>query len=127
MYKSHSNGQNCMADTMKPVASPNVQFELGDRESDQEKERLRDDLNFNSGDPKTVQSHPFEGIGPAGIPFHFSHLDFPKPIEKYFGDLADISKSKYRGKHPKTTIQGKVYNFLERPSGWKCFVYHFVV
>uniref|UniRef100_A0A3P8YZJ1 Potassium voltage-gated channel subfamily KQT member 1 n=1 Tax=Esox lucius TaxID=8010 RepID=A0A3P8YZJ1_ESOLU len=24
-------------------------------------------------------------------------------------------------------IQGRVYNFLERPSGWKCFVYHFCV
>nr|XP_054588210.1 potassium voltage-gated channel subfamily KQT member 1.1 isoform X2 [Nothobranchius furzeri] len=24
-------------------------------------------------------------------------------------------------------IQGRVYNFLERPSGWKCFVYHFAV
>ena len=27
----------------------------------------------------------------------------------------------------KTTIQGKVYNFLERPTGWKCFIYHFTV
>nr|XP_057944769.1 potassium voltage-gated channel subfamily KQT member 1.1 [Doryrhamphus excisus] len=24
-------------------------------------------------------------------------------------------------------IQGRVYNFLERPSGWKCFIYHFIV
>jgi len=24
-------------------------------------------------------------------------------------------------------IQGKIYNFLERPTGWKCFVYHFTV
>uniref|UniRef100_A0A3Q3GLP6 Potassium voltage-gated channel subfamily KQT member 1 n=1 Tax=Labrus bergylta TaxID=56723 RepID=A0A3Q3GLP6_9LABR len=24
-------------------------------------------------------------------------------------------------------IQGRVYNFLERPSGWKCFLYHFTV
>ena len=27
----------------------------------------------------------------------------------------------------KTTFQGKVYNFLERPTGWKCFLYHFSV
>ena len=27
----------------------------------------------------------------------------------------------------KTTFQGKVYNFLERPTGWKCFLYHFTV
>ncbi|KAL6113548.1 kcnq1 [Pungitius sinensis] len=24
-------------------------------------------------------------------------------------------------------VQGQVYNFLERPSGWRCFVYHFTV
>ncbi|XP_064921251.1 potassium voltage-gated channel subfamily KQT member 1 isoform X5 [Columba livia] len=24
-------------------------------------------------------------------------------------------------------VQGRVYNFLERPTGWKCFVYHFTV
>ncbi|XP_056318890.1 potassium voltage-gated channel subfamily KQT member 1.1 [Danio aesculapii] len=24
-------------------------------------------------------------------------------------------------------LQGRVYNFLERPTGWKCFVYHFTV
>jgi len=24
-------------------------------------------------------------------------------------------------------IQSKIYNFLERPTGWKCFVYHFTV
>ena len=27
----------------------------------------------------------------------------------------------------KATIQSRVYNFLERPTGWKCFVYHFTV
>nr|XP_018900864.1 PREDICTED: uncharacterized protein LOC109032960 [Bemisia tabaci] len=25
------------------------------------------------------------------------------------------------------TFQGRVYNFLERPTGWKCFIYHFSV
>ncbi len=24
-------------------------------------------------------------------------------------------------------LQMKVFNFLERPTGWKCFVYHFIV
>ncbi|XP_068047787.1 potassium voltage-gated channel subfamily KQT member 1-like isoform X1 [Anomalospiza imberbis] len=27
----------------------------------------------------------------------------------------------------KTSTQGQVYNFLERPSGWKCFICHFSV
>lgn len=25
------------------------------------------------------------------------------------------------------TVQAKIYNFLERPTGWKCFIYHFTV
>lgn len=29
--------------------------------------------------------------------------------------------------HTKATIQGRIYNFLERPTGWKCFIYHFTV
>ncbi|XP_037258760.1 potassium voltage-gated channel subfamily KQT member 1 isoform X2 [Falco biarmicus] len=27
----------------------------------------------------------------------------------------------------RSSVQGRVYNFLERPTGWKCFVYHFTV
>ncbi|XP_067293579.1 potassium voltage-gated channel subfamily KQT member 1.1 isoform X2 [Pseudorasbora parva] len=27
----------------------------------------------------------------------------------------------------RSLFQGRVYNFLERPTGWKCFVYHFTV
>lgn len=30
-------------------------------------------------------------------------------------------------RHPKTSVQAQVYNFLERPTGWKCFIYHFTV
>ncbi|XP_067855238.1 potassium voltage-gated channel subfamily KQT member 1 [Heptranchias perlo] len=33
----------------------------------------------------------------------------------------------YRPYFTKTSMQGDVYNFLERPSGWKCFMYHFAV
>lgn len=25
------------------------------------------------------------------------------------------------------SMQSRVYNFLERPTGWKCFIYHFSV
>nr|O73925.1 RecName: Full=Potassium voltage-gated channel subfamily KQT member 1; AltName: Full=IKs producing slow voltage-gated potassium channel subunit alpha KvLQT1; AltName: Full=KQT-like 1; AltName: Full=Voltage-gated potassium channel subunit Kv7.1 [Squalus acanthias]CAA11526.1 KvLQT potassium channel [Squalus acanthias] len=38
--------------------------------------------------------------------------------------------SRYRGRNPffsKVNIQGRTYNFLERPTGWKCFIYHFTV
>ena len=26
-----------------------------------------------------------------------------------------------------SNLQSRVYNFLERPTGWKCFIYHFTV
>lgn len=29
--------------------------------------------------------------------------------------------------HAKTSMQGDVYNFLERPAGLRCFLYHFLV
>lgn len=29
--------------------------------------------------------------------------------------------------HTKKNRQAQVYNFLERPTGWKCFIYHFTV
>lgn len=27
----------------------------------------------------------------------------------------------------RATFQGQVYNFLERPNGWKCIIYHVAV
>uniref|UniRef100_A0A452QQ93 Potassium voltage-gated channel subfamily KQT member 1 n=1 Tax=Ursus americanus TaxID=9643 RepID=A0A452QQ93_URSAM len=44
--------------------------------------------------------------------------------------LLDPRVSIYSARRPllaRTHIQGRVYNFLERPTGWKCFVYHFAV
>ncbi|XP_072165330.1 potassium voltage-gated channel subfamily KQT member 1-like isoform X2 [Diadema setosum] len=37
--------------------------------------------------------------------------------------------SEHVSKRPsvRMSFQGRVYNFLERPSGWKCFAYHFAV
>ncbi|XP_058160948.1 potassium voltage-gated channel subfamily KQT member 1 [Dasypus novemcinctus] len=42
----------------------------------------------------------------------------------------DPRVSIYSARRPvlaRTHAQGRVYNFLERPTGWKCFVYHFAV
>ncbi|XP_066234957.1 potassium voltage-gated channel subfamily KQT member 1 isoform X2 [Saccopteryx leptura] len=42
----------------------------------------------------------------------------------------DPRVSIYSARRPllaRTHIQGRVYNFLERPTGWKCFIYHFAV
>lgn len=47
----------------------------------------------------------------------------PQPIEK---DVTYNYMSQPRSNY-QMTLQGKVYNFLERPTGWKCFMYHFTV
>lgn len=45
-----------------------------------------------------------------------------------FDRLRSSGKAASRTKNNmKSSIQGKVYNFLERPTGWKCFIYHFTV
>ncbi|XP_070620873.1 potassium voltage-gated channel subfamily KQT member 1 isoform X3 [Erythrolamprus reginae] len=51
--------------------------------------------------------------------------EFPRPPISL-----DPRVSIYSVRRPLLTrghIQGRVYNFLERPTGWKCFVYHFTV
>ncbi|XP_069480235.1 potassium voltage-gated channel subfamily KQT member 1 [Ambystoma mexicanum] len=42
----------------------------------------------------------------------------------------DPRMSIYSARRPllsRSNVQGRIYNFLERPTGWKCFVYHFTV
>jgi len=43
----------------------------------------------------------------------------------YFG--AGLRGCRRGRAHAIKTFQAKIYNFLERPTGWKCFVYHFAV
>ena len=55
----------------------------------------------------------------------FSSFSDAKTILMKKQPLWDPVKELKRGM--KNTIQGQVYNFLERPTGWKCFLYHFSV
>lgn len=62
--------------------------------------------------PKTIHSQPSITSVPPPLPLsswlHNHHKDFHSP-------------------YIKTSMQGDVYNFLERPAGLKCFLYHFLV
>lgn len=62
--------------------------------------------------PKTILSQPSITSVPAPLPLsswlHHHQKDFQSP-------------------YIKTSMQGDVYNFLERPAGLKCFLYHFIV
>ncbi|KAK5643597.1 hypothetical protein RI129_007442 [Pyrocoelia pectoralis] len=44
-----------------------------------------------------------------------------------WGDAARYATREHRKIAGRATFQGQVYNFLERPDSWKCFVYHMVV
>lgn len=45
----------------------------------------------------------------------------------FFGAFGGADGVGGRKNHVMSSLQGQVYNFLERPTGWKCFVYHFTV
>lgn len=61
---------------------------------------------------QTIHSQPSITSGPPPLPrsswLHHHQKEFPSP-------------------YIKTSMQGDVYNFLERPAGVKCFLYHFLV
>ncbi|XP_066466061.1 potassium voltage-gated channel subfamily KQT member 1 isoform X2 [Tiliqua scincoides] len=61
----------------------------------------------------------------AAAPTVAVNADYPRPPVSL-----DPRVSIYSVRKPllsRSHIQGRVYNFLERPTGWKCFVYHFTV
>lgn len=62
------------------------------------------------------------------------------PLQNLFSEIPNLSKKTINSSnitikpnlniHPnihKSNLQAQVYNFLERPTGWKCFIYHFTV
>ncbi|XP_050507361.1 potassium voltage-gated channel subfamily KQT member 1-like [Diabrotica virgifera virgifera] len=44
-----------------------------------------------------------------------------------WGEAARYAVRQHRKIAGRATFQGQVYNFLERPDNWKCFVYHIIV
>ncbi|KAM3877104.1 potassium voltage-gated channel subfamily KQT member 1.1 [Diretmus argenteus] len=58
-------------------------------------------------------------VHPAVIHPYLSHPRMSVRMSVYSASSRPVITRAY--------VQGRVYNFLERPSGWKCFVYHFSV
>ncbi|GIY82316.1 potassium voltage-gated channel subfamily KQT member 1 [Caerostris extrusa] len=53
------------------------------------------------------------------------HFDLKPSLDRSLWKTCYVFREGRKG--VKMTFQGKVYNFLERPTGWKCFIYHFTV
>ncbi|XP_052240165.1 potassium voltage-gated channel subfamily KQT member 1-like isoform X2 [Dreissena polymorpha] len=51
------------------------------------------------------------------------------PMQEGSGKTNNVPHLIYKNyhRHGQLSIQVKIYNFLERPTGWKCFAYHFTV
>uniref|UniRef100_A0A914XL38 Potassium voltage-gated channel subfamily KQT member 1 n=1 Tax=Plectus sambesii TaxID=2011161 RepID=A0A914XL38_9BILA len=72
--------------------------------------------------PRAAAGAATDGASPSDM----SHLDivrggpFEKVFESHFRNVRDRKLNK-------ATMKSKIYNFLERPTGWRCFIYHFSV
>ncbi|XP_016352582.1 potassium voltage-gated channel subfamily KQT member 1.1 [Sinocyclocheilus anshuiensis] len=95
--------------------------------------------------PHSTATEPSWTIGPAEL--EMSEALHMRNDSVWFGESpsasaepAVITQRQASHLHPRMSVysatrptlsrsyfQGRVYNFLERPSGWKCFVYHFTV
>lgn len=84
-------------------------------------------------DPSSDMSHldlvrggPFEKVRPSSIvllskmPAEMAPRCSSQVFESHFRNVRDRKMNKL-------TLKNKVYNFLERPTGWRCFIYHFSV
>ncbi|KAK7107522.1 hypothetical protein V1264_015431 [Littorina saxatilis] len=76
----------------------------------------------------TKMSPEQEGVGDGGesMTSQASWAEF-KPMITQMDRLLDDQCRYRRNMNRRVTLQVKVYNFLERPTGWKCFIYHFTV
>ncbi|XP_075458406.1 potassium voltage-gated channel subfamily KQT member 1-like isoform X4 [Ascaphus truei] len=80
---------------------------------------LSADPSLNNGSGTTCYSPP-------------SAQDLTLQVSSQAGGARDTHREHspkcfYRHYLTRTSMQGDVYNFLERPSGWRCFLYHFSV
>uniref|UniRef100_A0A1I7YDE5 Uncharacterized protein n=1 Tax=Steinernema glaseri TaxID=37863 RepID=A0A1I7YDE5_9BILA len=68
---------------------------------------------FDSNDVENAYSDPLS---------HFGSVLRENALERMFDNRFRALRDRMAAK---PTCKGTVYNFLERPSGWKCFAYHF--
>lgn len=97
----------------------------GDADADNDTDVVIDCSRYSQGcfNTNLAVEHELE----SSLNLH-SHVNFKPSLPP----LSDHSfQSCYIGRRSRAlmrlSVQAKVYNFLERPTGWKCFVYHFSV
>ena len=82
--------------------------------------------NCKNGDgDKEAGDGSAEGTAPATAANNLG-ID-PQMLEQHHFRRPHFWEIHNNKKGMRNTFQGDVYNFLERPTGWKCFLYHFSV
>lgn len=92
--------------------------------------------------PVSLELEPTDVNNGSGVP-HFPSVDTTEPAQKKTaGNRPSVisippplprsswlhhHQKDFQSPYIKTSMQGDVYNFLERPTGLKCFLYHFLV
>ncbi|XP_035829517.1 N66 matrix protein-like [Aplysia californica] len=80
------------------------------------------DDNFSPGN-----GNDDEGGGGEGGDLDGDDNDNRPAVSPIEGLLDERIRVRLKKNAAGSTLQVKVYNFLERPTGWKCFIYHFTV
>lgn len=110
------------------------QDEDGDEnEDDENNNNNENDNNRNNNDPEETnylkgclsQVYLNDEDDPANA--SGSKRSIPLLLSNLNNQAKKSIKTNLNSIQPKRNIQAKVYNFLERPTGWKCFIYHFTV
>ncbi|XP_023702370.1 potassium voltage-gated channel subfamily KQT member 1 isoform X2 [Cryptotermes secundus] len=73
----------------------------------------------SSGSDVILADNNSDTFGPGGLD--------PRSLLQERGNWETRYLMKEHRRAGKATFQGQVYNFLERPTGWKCFMYHISV
>ncbi|XP_054892473.1 potassium voltage-gated channel subfamily KQT member 1.1 [Poeciliopsis prolifica] len=83
---------------------------------------------FNGHESGTAagSNDTMQGEGSSRVEASPGHLD-PYLSHPRMSVRMSVYSTGVRPAVTRAYIQGRVYNFLERPSGWKCFMYHFTV
>lgn len=125
-------------ESSKPEAIPEVSEEekssnIEEEDEDEKDYEVSEESNLMNKDIKTYEpirnnNQSDDGNDPATLDDedNSAWMEFKPVINQMDQALQDRYKVKLKTS-TRSSIQGKVYNFLERPTGWKCFIYHFTV
>lgn len=86
-------------------------------------------INFRNNDGEDSYDDEKNNLTRNNSAFLMNNESIKRRLQKVdmFNSFRDNKPTSPTFPFPKSNFQAQVYNFLERPTGWKCFIYHFTV